>query len=113
MKVSQALSAISRRDLFRVAGRYGLTSTLFAAGGLGGAMTLGGLAQARRVDVREAVLEKAKHNLKFGASGFNQRNLLIERMGALFFAQDLEERTDGESALSSLVTTRSAGSCHA
>ena len=31
-----------------------------------------------------------------GASGFNARNLLIERAGALQFVQDLEERTDGE-----------------
>ena len=33
MRVSNNLSKISRRDLFRVAGRYGLSSTLLAAGG--------------------------------------------------------------------------------
>jgi len=82
--------------LFRVAGRYGLTSTLFAAGGLGGAMSLSSLARAAESTYEKRFSKPAKHTLKFGAAGFNQRNLLIERAGPLFFAQDLEERTDGE-----------------
>ena len=86
----------SRRDVFRVAGRYGFTSTLIAAGGLGGSATLTNLAQAAESTYEKRFSKEAKHNLKFGASGFNQRNLLVERAGALFFAQDLEERTDGE-----------------
>ncbi|MEM7522708.1 MAG: TRAP transporter substrate-binding protein, partial [Pseudomonadota bacterium] len=40
--------------------------------------------------------KEPKHTLKFGAAGFNQQNLLIERAGCLEFARDLEERTDGE-----------------
>ncbi len=37
----------------------------------------------------------AKTTLNFGAAGFNERNLLIERAGCLQFANDIEERTDG------------------
>ena len=96
MNVSEKLAKISRRDLFRVAGQYGLSSTLMAAGGLGGVLTVGGLAQAAESTYQKRFGKSAKHNLKFGAAGFNARNLLIERAGALFFAQDLEERTDGE-----------------
>ncbi|MEM7507738.1 MAG: TRAP transporter substrate-binding protein DctP [Pseudomonadota bacterium] len=96
MTSSNPLDQISRRDLFRVAGRYGLSSTLIAAGGLGGAATLSGLAQAAESTYEKRFSKEAKHTLKFGAAGFNARNLLIERAGALFFAQDLEERTDGE-----------------
>ena len=96
MKVSSTLDQISRRDLFRVAGRYGLSSTLLAAGGLGGAVSLSSLAQAAESTYEKRFSKEAKHTLKFGAAGFNARNLLIERAGALFFTQDLEERTDGE-----------------
>ncbi len=96
MKVSRKINQISRRDMFRVAGQYGLSSTLLAAGGLGGTLSLAGLANAAESTYKKRFTKKAKHTLKFGASGFNQRNLLIERAGALFFAQDLEERTDGE-----------------
>ena len=96
MTVFNSPGQISRRDLFRVAGRYGLSSTLFAAGSLGGAASLSGLAQAAESTYQKRFSKAAKHTLKFGASGFNQRNLLIERAGALFFAQDLEERTVGE-----------------
>ena len=96
MKVSGILSEFSRRDLFRVAGQYGLTSTLLAAGGMGGVVSLTGLANAAESTYKKRFKKTAKHTLKFGAAGFNQRNLLIERAGPLFFAQDLEERTDGE-----------------
>ncbi len=96
MKAPLPHGQVSRRDLFRVAGRYGLSSTLFAAGSLGGAMTLSSLAKAAESTYEKRFAKEAKHTLKFGAAGFNARNLLIERAGALFFAQDLEERTDGE-----------------
>ena len=33
---------------------------------------------------------EAKFTLKFGAAGFNERNLLIERAGCLQFVNDLE-----------------------
>ena len=96
MSVSKNLNGISRRDLFRVAGRYGLSSTLLAAGSFGGAMSLGNLASAAESTYEKRFAKEAKHTLKFGAAGFNAQNLLIERAGALEFARDLESRTDGE-----------------
>ncbi|MBT0958947.1 TRAP transporter substrate-binding protein [Alphaproteobacteria bacterium KMM 3653] len=96
MSTSDNLRNISRRDLFRVAGRYGMSSTLLAAGGFGGAMSLANLASAAESTYERRFSKEARHTLKFGASGFNAQNLLIERAGALEFARDLESRTDGE-----------------
>lgn len=96
MKVSNALGAISRRDLFKLTGQFGVSSTLLAAGGLGGAISIASLAQAAESTYEKRFKKPAKHTLKFGASGFNGRNLLIERAGCLEFARDLEERTEGE-----------------
>jgi len=96
MGINDKLNHLSRRDLFKVAGRYGLSSTLLAAGGFGGAMSLANLASAAESTYEKRFSKPAKHTLKFGASGFNARNLLIERAGALEFARDLESRTDGE-----------------
>ena len=96
MGLSNKLDRISRRDLFKVAGTYGMSSTLLAAGTFGGAMSLANLASAAESTYEKRFAKPAKYNLKFGASGFNARNLLIERAGALEFARDLEARTDGE-----------------
>ena len=96
MGLSDNLSRISRRDLFKVAGTYGLSSTLLAAGTFGGAVSVGNLARAAESTYEKRFAKEAKHTLKFGAAGFNARNLLIERAGALEFARDLEARTDGE-----------------
>lgn len=96
MRTSRNLDRISRRDLFRVAGTYGLSSTLLAAGGFGGAMSLASLASAAESTYEKRFAKPAKHTMKFGAAGFNPQNLLIERAGALEFARDLESRTDGE-----------------
>ncbi|MEO9682061.1 MAG: TRAP transporter substrate-binding protein [Tateyamaria sp.] len=96
MGVSDKINGISRRDLFRVAGRYGMSSTLLAASGFGGAMSLANLASAAESTYEKRFAKEAKFTLKFGAAGFNARNLLIERAGALEFARDLESRTDGE-----------------
>lgn len=87
---------ISRRDLFKVAGKYGLSSTLLGASALAGAFTLPQLAEAANSTYEKRFGTEPKHVLKFGASGFNERNLLIERAGCLEFVRDLEERTDGE-----------------
>lgn len=94
--IKEKLSAISRRDLFRLAATYGWSSTLLAAGGLAGAITLPRLAEAANSTYTKRLGKKAKFTLKFGAAGFNERNLLIERAGCLQFVNDLEERTDGE-----------------
>lgn len=96
MTVSEKLGGVSRRDFFRVAGRYGLSSTVLGLGGLAGAVSLPTLAAAAETTYEKRFRKEAKFTLKFGASGFNARNLLIERAGCLEFARDLEERTDGE-----------------
>ncbi len=87
--------SISRRDLFRVASRYGLSSTLLGAAALTGPLTLSRIAEAANSTYEKRFSTPAKHTLKFGASGFNEKNLLIERAGCLEFVRDLEERTDG------------------
>lgn len=91
----KSVSELSRRDVLRIAKRYGLTSTLLAAGSLTGAITMSRLAEAANSMYEKRFKTPAKHTLKFGASGFNESNLLIERAGCLEFVRDLEERTDG------------------
>ncbi len=96
MKVGDKLSHISRRDLFKVAGQYGMSSTLLAAGTFGGAMSVANLAAAAESSYEKRFAKEPKYTLKMGAAGFNQRNLLVERAGVLEFLRDLESRTDGE-----------------
>lgn len=96
MNISKKLSGLSRRDLFALTARFGITSTLMAAGSLTGAVTFASLARAAESTYEKRFAKEPKHQLKFGASGFNARNLLIERAGGLEFARDLEERTEGE-----------------
>lgn len=96
MKVYDRIKGVSRRDFFRIAGTYGMSSTLLAAGSFGGAMSAAGLARAAESTYTKRFAKPAKHTLKLGAAGFNPQNLLIERAGVLDFARDLEERTDGE-----------------
>ena len=93
--LSRKLRNISRRDLLRLTKHYGITSTLLAAGSLTGAVSLARLAEAAHATYEKRFSTPAKHTLKFGAAGFNERNLLIERAGCLQFVNDLEERTDG------------------
>ena len=69
MKVSKALGAISRRDLFKLSGQFGLSSTLLAAGSLGGAVSLASLAKAAESTYEKRFSKPAKHTLKFGAAG--------------------------------------------
>lgn len=95
-KISNAGEGVSRRDFFRVAGTYGLSSTVLAASALGVSYSLPQLAQAAEQKHKVRSRKAAKHTLKFGASGFNEKNLLIERAGCLDFVNDIEERTDGE-----------------
>lgn len=89
------LKGISRRDLLKLTGRYGLSSTLLAAGALTGAVSFPRLAEAANSTYKKRFKGAAKHTLKFGAAGFNEKNLLIERAGCLQWVNDLEERTDG------------------
>jgi TRAP-type C4-dicarboxylate transport system substrate-binding protein len=87
--------SVSRRDFFRVDATYGMRSTMIAATALG-SFTLPQLAQAAEGNAKRRYKKEAKHVLKFGASGFNENNLLIERAGCIDFLNDIEERTDGE-----------------
>ncbi|MEM7523377.1 MAG: TRAP transporter substrate-binding protein DctP, partial [Pseudomonadota bacterium] len=64
MSLVDKLSQVSRRDLFRLAGQYGMSSTLIAAGGLGGAVSLGGLAKAAESTYERRFSKPAKHTLK-------------------------------------------------
>ncbi|MEM1164205.1 MAG: TRAP transporter substrate-binding protein DctP, partial [Pseudomonadota bacterium] len=96
MGIYDRIRGVSRRDFFRIAGTYGMSSTLLAAGSFGGAMTAANLAKAAESTYEKRFGKEPKFELKFGAAGFNPQNLLIERAGCLEFARDLEERTDGE-----------------
>ncbi len=96
MKASNALSNISRRDLFRLSGQFGLSSVVMGAAALTAGATLPEVVRAAESSYERRFSKEAKFTLKLGASGFNARNLLIERAGCLQFARDLEERTDGE-----------------
>ncbi|MGC3871814.1 TRAP transporter substrate-binding protein [Halomonas sp. GXIMD04776] len=91
----QQETGISRRDFVRISGRFGLTSTLLAASGLGATMTASGLARAAEEEDKKRNQVEPKFKLRFGASGFNERNLDIQKSGQLFFARDLEARTNG------------------
>nr|WP_299243339.1 TRAP transporter substrate-binding protein DctP [uncultured Halomonas sp.] len=91
----QQEAGISRRDFVRISGRFGLTSTLLAASGLGATMTVSSLARAAEEEDKKRNQTTPKHTLRFGASGFNERNLDIQKSGQLFFARDLEARTNG------------------
>ena len=94
--LSSKINQISRRDVLRLAKKFGITSTMLAVGGLTGAISLPRLAQAANSTYNKRMKKPAKFKLKFGASGFTEQNLLIERAGCLEFVRDLEERTDGE-----------------
>ena len=93
--LSEKLKHISRRDLLRLTKQFGISSTLLAAGSLTGAISLPRLADAANSTYKKRFSGEPKFKLKFGAAGFNEKNLLIERAGVLQFINDLEERTDG------------------
>ncbi|TNB48229.1 TRAP transporter substrate-binding protein [Martelella lutilitoris] len=93
--LNEKLRGISRRDLFKLSGKFGLSSTLLAASSMAGVVTLPRLAQAVESTYEKRFSKEPKYTLKYGASGFNARNLMIERAGCLEFARDLESRTDG------------------
>jgi TRAP-type C4-dicarboxylate transport system substrate-binding protein len=86
---------LDRRGFLRIASRYGLTSTALAVAGMAGPLSVGGVARAaaQTADARDAATPLM--TLKFGASGFNETNLKIQESGQLWFAQQLEKRTNG------------------
>jgi len=86
---------LSRRDFMQLSARYGVTSTLLAAGALGAGAALPQLARAAEETQNKRYATTPKFQLKFGASGFNEKNLDIQKSGQLFFARDLEARSNG------------------
>lgn len=90
------LSGISRRDFLRITQRFGFSSTILALGSMTGAITFPSLARAVESMYEKRHAKEARHTLRYGAAGFNGRNLLVERNGILEFVRDIEERTDGE-----------------
>lgn len=86
---------LDRRGFMRIAGTYGLTPTMFAVAGMVGPLTLEGVgeAAAQNANARKST---AGVTLKFGASGFNETNLKIQESGQLWFADQLEKRSNGE-----------------
>lgn len=60
MKVSDKLARMTRRDLFKVAGSYGMSSTLLAAGTFGGAMTVAELAKAAESTTKNSASRKKR-----------------------------------------------------
>ena len=87
------LAGVSRRDFMRIAKRWGLTSTYFAAGAMGGVFSAEALAQKTR-SVYERRLGEAKHTLKLGSVA-NWDNNRIIRLGYYHFARDVEDRSNG------------------
>jgi len=71
MGIGDRIKGVSRRDFFRIAGTYGLSNTLLAAGAFGGAMTAANLASAAESTYERRFSKDAKFTLKFGAAGFN------------------------------------------
>lgn len=94
-ELHERIKGISRRDLLRVAGRYGLSSTLLGAAALTGPLTVSSIAEAANSTYKKRFSKSAKFNLKYGATGLDADRLLIMRAGFLDFVNDLEERTDG------------------
>lgn len=93
--LSEKLKAVSRREFLNISSRFGLSSTLMAAACMTGLIGAGSLARAAETTQERRYANEPKFQLKFGASGFNERNLDIQKSGQLFFARDLEDRTDG------------------
>jgi TRAP-type transport system periplasmic protein len=86
---------LNRRGFFRIAGRYGMTSTALAVAGTLGPLTLEGVGRAAAQTAGARTAATPVRTLKFGASGFNEANLKIQESGQLWFAQELEKRSDG------------------
>ena len=85
---------LDRRGFMRIAGTYGLTPALYATAGMVGPLTLEGVGKAA-AQTAAARSGPAAVTLKFGASGFNEANLKIQESGQIWFAQEVEKRSNG------------------
>ena len=81
------LKNVSRRDVLRLTKQYGISSTLLAAGALTGAVTPPRLAEAAQSTYKKRFKGEPKFKLKFGAAGFNEKNLLMFQEGAGVYQQ--------------------------
>ena len=88
-------NTLDRRGFLRIASRYGLTSTAFAAASVAGPLTLSSVAHAASKTADARANSTPLVTLKFGASGFNENNLKIQESGQLWLAQQLEQRSNG------------------
>lgn len=89
----------SRREFHKIAGTFGLTSTLLALTDFshaGISPSAEELAKAASAVQKKRYKKPARYTWKFGAAGFNEKTLKIEYQGGLFFVRDIEERTEGE-----------------
>ncbi|MEL6610226.1 MAG: hypothetical protein AAFO93_15060, partial [Pseudomonadota bacterium] len=68
MAINDRIKGVSRRDFFKIAGNYGLSSTLLAASAFGGAMTTANLAAAAESTYEKRFAKEPKFTLKFGAA---------------------------------------------
>lgn len=89
------LTHLSRREMMKLVGHFGWTATLLGAAGLTGSLTLSRVAEAANSTYQKRLKNKPKFNLKYGATGLDERRLLIMRAGFLDFVRDVEERTEG------------------
>lgn len=85
---------LDRRGFMKVAGTYGLSSTAFAVAGMVGPLTLEGVGKAA-AQTATARSGTPVITLKFGAAGFNEDNLKVQESGQLWFARELEKRSEG------------------
>ncbi len=89
------LSGVSRRDFMRISRQYGTYATYIAAAGMGGVFSADALAGSAGSVYEKRYKMKPKHKIRYGSVA-SQKHMKIIRLGAYDFAQDLEERTDGE-----------------
>lgn len=105
--MSKNREILTRRDFMKVSAHFGMTSTLIAAGALGAGATVSTLARAAENTQKERYSAPPKFQLKFGASGFNEKNLDIQKSAQLFSPETLNNGQTARSALSLLAVTKS------
>lgn len=86
---------MDRRGFLRIAQRFGYTSAALAAASVIGPLTMENVGAAAAATAYKRDKSTPIRTLKFGAAGFNPENLKIQESGQLWFAQQLEEKTDG------------------
>lgn len=92
--IETARPRLSRRDFFRIAGRYSLTAALFATAGLPRPVAAADLARSA-ARIQESRGGRAVTTLRFGAANLNASLLRLQQSGQLWFARELERRSEG------------------